>query len=423
MVENRNGGVHMVVGRRGEKGFLTEDEIRETVEKGIPTKMIEGKRVLVLTPDGTRTAPLPMMVKILQEVIGGRAARIDFMVALGTHRPLSEREIFQLYGIGEKEREVRGARSAFLNHRWDLERCLIGMGIIEARTVQEITEGQFNEDIPVEINRRVFAYDLIVILGPVFPHEVVGFSGGYKYLFPGISGGVFLHIFHWLGAINTCMETIGRKYTPTQRIIRQAAKLFRLPLYCISMVVTAENRLAGLFVGDTEESWSKAADLSEKLHIVHTARPFRLVIGSASKKYDELWTAGKVMYKLEPVVADGGTLIIHGSHISTISHSWGRYLERIGYHVRDYYLSRMHAFADIPKAVLAHSTHVKGLGTYADGKETPRIHVVLATAIPERVCRKINLGYMNPADVPIDTFRDQEILFVEEAGEVLYRIG
>jgi nickel-dependent lactate racemase len=192
------------------------------------------------------------------------------------------------------------------------------------------------------------------------------------------------------------------------------------------MVVSKKNELHGLFVGSPEESWSRAADLSSEIHIVHKQKPYNLIVGSAPKMYDEVWTAGKVMYKLEPVAANCGTLIIYGKHIHSISHTWGKYLEKIGYHVRDYFLSQMERFKDIPRAVLAHSTHVKGLGIYREGKEESRIDVVLATSIPEEVCKKINLGYMNPEDIHIDEYRNREdegILFVEEAGEILFRLA
>jgi hypothetical protein len=142
--------------------------------------------------------------------------------------------------------------------------------------------------------------------------------------------------------------------------------------------------------------------------------------------YDELWTGGKVMYKLEPVVADGGRLIVYAPELNKISTTWGGYLERIGYHVRDYFTAQMDRFQDVPLGVLAHSTHVKGLGRYEGGVESPRIEVILASGIPEATCRRINLGYMNPADVDPARFRDREdegVLYVDPAGEILYRIA
>jgi len=132
------------------------------------------------------------------------------------------------------------------------------------------------------------------------------------------------------------------------------------------------------------------------------------------------------MYKLEPVVADGGRLIIFAPHLTEISRTWGAALERVGYHVRDYFLSRMDSFRDIPRGVLAHSTHVRGVGTFVDGVEKARIEVILATGIPAETCRAINLGYMDPATVHLEQYASREaegILLVPHAGEVLHRLS
>jgi nickel-dependent lactate racemase len=162
------------------------------------------------------------------------------------------------------------------------------------------------------------------------------------------------------------------------------------------------------------------------VHVVTKPRPYKVVLGRAPEMYDELWTAGKVMYKLEQVVADNGTLIIYGPHIKRVSRTWGEPIQRIGYHVRDYFLAEMARFADIPRGVLAHSTHVKGLGSFSRGQERPRIEVVLATGISPQECQRINLGYLDPAALRLGDFQgreDQGVLFVDRAGEVLYRLA
>jgi nickel-dependent lactate racemase len=379
-----------------------------------------------LTPDGTRTCPLPMMVRLLRETIGEKVERLDFMVALGTHPVLTEQQILNLYGVSPAERKGLFSRSNFFCHRWDLPETFQRIGELTEEEVATISGGLLRERVPIDINRRILDYDLILILGPVFPHEVVGFSGGAKYLFPGISGGEFLHFFHWLGALITCRKIIGRKDTPVRQVIHRALEQINLPIHCLAMVVDPEARLRGLFTGDVREAWSAAADLSAAIHIVDKKRPFRLVLGRAPEMYDEIWTAGKVVYKLEQVVAPGGTLIIFAPHISEISSTWGEEIERIGYHVRDYFLAQPEMFCTVPRGVLAHSTHVCGTGCYENGVETPDVKVVLATAIPEDKCRRIGLGYLDPASVRIDDYRDREeegVLFVDHAGEILYRLA
>ena len=415
----------MVMGSGSADTVLSEEKVTEIIESGIPMKLYAGKRVLALTPDATRTCPLPMMVRAVNAVIGARCAKLDFMVALGTHTPLSGQEILQLYGISDFQRSKEFTKSQFLNHRWDRPETLQRIGLLTENEVEEISGGLMRETVPIDINRHIFEYDLILILGPVFPHEVVGFSGGAKYLFPGISGGEFLHFFHWLSAVITCAKTIGRKQTPVREIIHRALSRIEVPTACLAMVVSQENRLHGLYAGDIIQAWSAAADLSAGLHIVTKDKPFRTVLGRAPEMYDELWVAGKVMYKLEQVVAEGGQLIIYGPHIDRVSRTWGSQIERIGYHVRDYFLAQPDQFKDIPRGVLAHSTHVRGGGRYENGVEKPLVDVVLATAIPEETCRRINLGYMNPADVDIASYKNREedgILFVDHAGEILYQL-
>ena len=141
--------------------------------------------------------------------------------------------------------------------------------------------------------------------------------------------------------------------------------------------------------------------------------------------YDELWVGGKCAYKLEPVVADGGELIIYAPHIHEISVVHGEIIRQIGYHVRDYFRKQMSKFAHLPRGVVAHSTHVKGIGTFEDGVERPRITVTLATGISEAECRAVNLGYRDHRTIDADDWRDREaegLLLVPKAGETLFRL-
>jgi nickel-dependent lactate racemase len=141
--------------------------------------------------------------------------------------------------------------------------------------------------------------------------------------------------------------------------------------------------------------------------------------------YDDLWTAAKGMYKLEPVIADGGEVIIYAPHLSEVSFVHGKLLDEIGYHCRDYFVKQWARFRRYPWGVLAHSTHLRGAGSYENGAEHLRIRVTLATGIPEERCRRINLGYRDPATVDLEALRGREkegVLVVPKAGEMLYRL-
>ncbi len=415
----------MMIGSGQPHAALSETQIRNIVESGTPPELYQDKRVLVLTPDTTRTCPLPLMVSIFQEVIGAEADQLDFMVALGTHQPLSEERILDLYGISAEARKTTFARTKLYNHRWDREDTFRRIGYLSEEETDELSGGRLREKVPVDINKIIYEYDQILILGPVFPHEVVGYSGGAKYLFPGISGGEFLHFFHWLGAVVTCAGTIGIKHTPVREVINRAMKLIDVPVHCLSMVVKSRAELFGIYVGSYLESWEAAADLSEQIHVIFKEKPFDTVLGVCPEMYNELWTGGKVMYKLEQVVAPGGKLIIYAPHITEVSRTWGNYMEKIGYHTVDYFLTQPDKFTHIPRGVLAHSTHVRGTGRMDNGVEKPRIEVILASSLSEEECLNINLGYMDYRAIDLDSYKDREsegILFVDRAGEILHRV-
>jgi lactate racemase len=416
----------MLMGKGYEDGFLTEAEIRELMAASLGAVGLDGKRVLILIPDGTRTAPIPQMFRLFHELLGGRTAALDYLIALGTHPPMSEAAINRLVGVTPEERVTRFAGIRIFNHRWDLPESFATLGEISAAEITEITGGLLNQAIAVRLNKLIFAYDQIIICGPTFPHEVVGFSGGNKYFFPGISGAEVINFSHWLGALITSFSVIGTTYTVVRRVIDRAAALIDRPKLCFSLVVKGEG-LAGLFIGSPEAAYEAAADLSAQLHVQWVERPFRRVLSVMPEMYADIWTAAKGMYKLEPVVADGGEIIIYAPHIDEISYSHGKLLSEIGYHVRDYFLKQWERFKDYPGGVLAHSTHLRGTGAYDPETqiEAPRINVTLATKIPEAVCRRLNLGYLDPEQIDLDDWRGREaegLLLVPKAGEMLYRL-
>ena len=205
----------------------------------------------------------------------------------------------------------------------------------------------------------------------------------------------------------------------------KAASFISVPSKLFAMVAV-EGKLKGLFIGEVTKTWEAAADLSEKVHIIYKDKAYKTILGIAPEMYDDIWTAGKVMYKLELIIADGGMLIIYAPHITEISYTHGKVIDEIGYHTRDYFLKRMDQFAEFPRGVIAHSTHVKGIGSFVDGVEKPRVEVVLATKIPQERCEKVNLGYMDPDEINISDYEgreDEGVLVVHHAGELLHRLS
>jgi len=414
-----------VIGKGSMDRALSREEVADICATAVADVPVDGKRVLVLVPDQTRYAPIDMFFDILADLLCRRVKRLDFLVAAGTHQPMSMERIYAHVGITAAEHRAKFTNVGFFNHEHDDLSALVSLGRLPGGEISELTDGLFEQDINVTINRKATEYDYILIISPVVPHEAMGFAGGNKYFFPGIGGVDVIETFHWLAAVITNPVVNGVKDTPTRRVIDRAVTLLHTPRICFAFAVDDHHRLACLFAGDPKVAWSLAADYSAKLHIKYLDKPYSRIVGITPDIYEDIWVAGKVMYKLEPVVADGGELIIYGPHVSELSFTHREAIMRVGYHVRDFFVKQWKKFSKEPKLILAHSTNVKGIGTFDDDVEHPRVSVTLATAIPEEVCKHVNLGYRDPRSIDLDKWRvehNDDALVVENAGQVLHRL-
>ncbi len=408
-------------------GLLDKNTIYETLSQGLGGKF-SNLKVLVLIPDHTRSLPLPDLFRMVVEILHD-ARQLDFLVALGTHPPLPEESLNSLVGISAEERRTTYRHIRLLNHAWDDPDALTSLGVMQQDEIKQIAGDSWHKSLPdevvIRINKLALEYDHILIVGPTFPHEVVGFSGGAKYLFPGISGPDMINATHWLGALAGVVGTIGIKDTPVRAMINAAVQRLQTPVTLVALVVEGHD-LAGLFVGDLFMTWNAAAEASAQRHIRWVKQPYKRVLSCAPAMYDELWTAAKAMYKLEPAIALGGELIIYAPHLDVISHVHGKYIYEIGYHTLPYFLNDWERYRHIPLGVLAHSTHVRGSGVMDAGIEKPNVNVTLASRVPPADCTRLNLGYQNPDDINIEAWKDREdegVLYVPRAGEILYRLA
>jgi nickel-dependent lactate racemase len=332
--------------------------------------------------------------------------------------------------VGVAVHDGQAGPHRIFNHRWERAETFTELGNIPADEVAHATNGALSVTIPVRLNRLVCGggggsrYDHVLVCGPVFPHEVAGFSGGTKYFVPGVAGQEVIDVTHWAGALTLSRRIIGVADTPVRRLIDRAAALVPTPSSLIAMVLGGET-LHGVFVGGMEPAWRAAAAMSAELDIIWVERPFRRVLSVMPRMYDDLWTGAKGMYKVEPAVADGGEVVIFAPHIREVSYVHGAILDQIGYHVRDYFIANWERFEHLPWGVLAHSTHLRGDGSFRDGVERPRIEVTLATGIPRERCEALGLGYLDPGSIDPDEWAGREaegVLLVPRAGEQLYRL-
>ncbi len=396
--------------------ILDEDRVRRFVHEAVTGLDLQGRSLCLVIPDATRSCPLPLILSEIERAVGNRVGSCHALVALGTHAPMSDAAIETMVGplaipVG--------------NHEWWNEETFADVGQIPAQTVSRLSGGHLDEPVNVRINRKVLESDVTIIIGPVLPHEVVGFSGGNKYLFPGLSGQELIDVTHWLGALITSSAIIGTPgITPVRALIDAAAALVPGQRHALCVVVDHQGRgLHSLNFGRPEDAWSAATEVAAETHVTYLDRPVQRVLSLVSPRYADLWTGAKGFYKVEPVVADGGEVVLHAPHITQIAATHPGQ-EAIGYHCRDYFLAHWDRYRALPRGELAHSTHLYGAGTYdAVGGEHQRVRVTLATAIPEEVVLRANLGYTDPASIDLDGWRnDPDALVVENAGEVLYRL-
>jgi nickel-dependent lactate racemase len=400
----------------GPDGVLDDAEVREFVLRSLAGADLDGRSVCVIVPDGTRSCPLPLLLTAVQEALTGRATRVTVLVALGTHAGMSDEHLRRHLGGPYEGIEI-------LNHEWWKPEALVSLGRIEAGRVAELSEGRLRQAIDVVLNRAVVEHDVCLVVGPVFPHEVVGFSGGNKYFFPGVAGQEIIDFSHWLGALITSAEIIGtRGITPVRALIDQAASMIPSRRLALCQVVeSGTGALHAISFGEPEDAWAACAGVSAETHIRYLDAPVSRVLSVVPAKYEDMWTGAKGFYKVEPIVADGGQVIVYAPHITRISETHPE-IERIGYHCRDYFIKQWDRFKDYHWGVLAHSTHLRGAGTWdPELGERDRVTVTLATGIPEEVVRAANLDYLDPASV--DPLGDNpDTLVVPQAGEVLFRL-
>jgi nickel-dependent lactate racemase len=207
-------------------------------------------------------------------------------------------------------------------------------------------------------------------------------------------------------------------------IINAAAQLVPGERHALCVVVDHDTgRLSAAAFGEPEDAWASAAEVSASTHVNYLDAPVPRVLSLVSSRYADLWTGAKGFYKVEPVVADGGEVVLYAPHITQIA-AMHAGQEALGYHCRDYFLAHWDRYRDHPRGELAHSTHLFGAGTYDPVRgERARVRVTLATGIPEDVVRRANLTYLDPTSVDVDQCSsDPDTLIVKDAGEVLYRL-
>jgi nickel-dependent lactate racemase len=409
---------------------LSPEELRAVVEQALLT-VGPGARVLAIVPDKTRDDNTDVLFPFAAEILKARGAeQFDALVAQGTHMPMTEEEKRVKVGLGE------GASLPLLgrifDHQWNDPAELVDLGELSAERVSELTGGLINDAVKVNLNRLLApgVYDTVLIFGATVPHEVAGFAGGAKYFFPGVAGPNLTHATHWLGALASIENIIGRVETPTRHMIEAAADLVPARVISLNTVVTRGDderlRTHALFCGDFREAFRRAAEVSRQVHIKYTGRKYKRVVALLDEHYDELWVGGKASYKLGGIIEEGGELIIYAPHLHAISETHGLLIEKYGYAPIDRVREMVALSTELRSnlAVAAHLAHVSYAGSRDEsGKVVPRYKITMASALDEATCRRVNLGYMDHREFRREDYdKDPDTLVVERAGRDLYLV-
>ncbi len=409
----------------GPIGALTREDVDAFVADELGALDVDGRSVCLVVPDATRTCPLPTLLVAFGRALRGRASRVTVLIALGTHAPMSPPALARHLGGTPAELAAVLGHVEVRNHEWDDPETFVEVGVVPASQVRALSGGLLDIDVPVRINRAVIDHDLTVLVGPVLPHEVVGFSGGNKYLFPGLSGPEMIDVSHWLGARLSSAAIIGTlDVTPVRALIDAAAALVPADVHALCVVPGEDGALHAAAFGAPTRAWADAAAVAAVTHVRYLDAPAATVLSLVAPRYDDLWTAAKGFYKVEPIVADGGNVILYAPHVTEIAPMHPG-VEEIGYHCCAYFTEQWERFAHRPWGELAHSTHLRGAGTYDPVHgERCRVTVTLATGISRARTEAVGLAWMDPAEVDVAAFeRDPTCRVVPHAGEVLYRLA
>ncbi len=417
------------------KGELTEKQL-EGIVRGSLKDFSSVKKVLLIHPDYTRTDFTDKLVPLIyQELKNKGMSQIDSLNAGGTHREMTEIEIRKKLGLSSQINF-----NYFCNHEYNNPGQLVTVGEISSSFVEEKTNGELSQSIPVVVNKLITEdYDLIIALSGTLPHETAGYAGGLKVFFPGISGPEVIDLLHWAAVLIGIPRIIGTVDNPAREVINKGSfyilSKIKAPTISFNMVFEEREKEVipkGIYTGmgyeGFIETYQKAAKASSRLNIIYIDQPLNFAVQVIGKSYDEIWTAGKGSYKLQSpgVMAKGGEIIIYAPHINCFHSRWkmNLALKQIGYHCKGYVKRYLKLNPEFSKNIAAHVINVRGAGNFDvnSGKEEFDFKITLATGISKEICESVGLGYRNPDSIRQENFVEPGKLWIENGGKYLYKI-
>ncbi len=289
------------------KNGLTDDSLTLALKQSLEGK--NPKKVLILPPDYTRLYSGAGKITAIYCKLLENRAEVDVMPALGTHVPMTRDECENFFmGVVPYEK--------LIVHRWRED--VVKIGEVPAQFVSEVSEGLVNDKIDVEVNRRIVSgeYDLIISVGQVVPHEVVGMANYSKNIFVGCGGASMINSSHMLGAFYGLERIMGRDFSPVRRVFDYAEEHFLadVPLMYVLTCTTNtgdKTNIHGLYIGRERENFEMAVEQSQKLNLIHMDRPIKkAVVYLDPQEFKSTWLGNKAVYRTRMAIADGGELVV-----------------------------------------------------------------------------------------------------------------
>ena len=286
---------------------LGREEIREALLKSLEDK--ELKNVLIIPPDFTRFhSNAGYITNVYYNELTARGCQVDILPALGTHVPVTEKEAAEMFGDIPYEK--------FIPHNWRTD--VMKLGEVPGEYIEEITEGLWKDSVSVEINRMVMdeKYDLILSVGQVVPHEVIGMANHAKNLFVGVGGSDMINKSHMVGAVYGMERMMGKDHTPVRKIFDYGMKhyLNERPIRFVLTVCTAPGgniRTHGMFIGDGRECLEAAIELAQEKNIDFVETGIKkCVVYLDPSEFHSTWLGNKSVYRTRMAIADGGELLV-----------------------------------------------------------------------------------------------------------------
>jgi len=285
---------------------ISAEVLREALAKSLEGRDL--KKVLILPPDFTRMySGAGKITEIYYDLLKD-TCQVDIMPALGTHAPMTEEEWKAFFGSVPFDKMIV--------HNWRTD--VVKVGEVPASFVSQVSEGLVNNSIDVEVNRRLVdpSYDLILSVGQVVPHEVVGMANYGKNLFVGCGGSSMINSSHMLGAFYGMERIMGKDFSPVRRVFDYAEQHFLAHIPLVYVLTTTTNKgdevtIHGLYIGRERSNFEAAVKKSQQINLTHMKQRLKkVVVYLDPREFKSTWLGNKSIYRTRMAIADGGELIV-----------------------------------------------------------------------------------------------------------------